>query len=483
MRLDEAQIGLLVEKVVERLAGGAPRGGHSHGSSPSDHGGHRASSRSGDMGAFETVDEAVGAATKGAAAMRDTPVRVREAMVEAMRRITLEQNADLARRAVEETGMGRIEDKINKNKLVASKTPGPEILRPQAVSGDDGLMLTERAPYGVIAAITPCTNVTETILCNAIGMISGGNAVVFNVHPTAANTSVFHVSLLNEAIAAAGGPEGVITVVRKPTIDSAQKLMTHKQVRLVVVTGGGAVVQAAMTSGKRAIAAGPGNPPVVVDETADLRRAGAGIVAGASLDNTVVCIAEKELIVVEDVAEALKKEIKQNNAIEVRGRDLQKLEKLLITPDNHVNRKYIGKNPSFILRDIGIQCDDSVRLVLCEVPDERHPFVQHEMLLPVLAMVRVPNVDEAVAMAKRVEHGYRHTAVMYSNNIQALHNMARAMDCSIFVKNAPSSAGLGLGGEGYTSFTIASPTGEGLTNAIHFTRERRCTLKDHFRIV
>jgi acyl-CoA reductase-like NAD-dependent aldehyde dehydrogenase len=220
-----------------------------------------------------------------------------------------------------------------------------------------------------------------------------------------------------------------------------------------------------------------------VDETADLRRAGAGIVAGASLDNTVVCIAEKELIVVEDVAEALKKEIKQNNAVEVRGRDLQKLEKLLITPDNHVNRKYIGKNPSFILRDIGIQCDDSVRLVLCEVPDERHAFVQHEMLLPVLAMVRVPNVDEAVAMAKRVEHGYRHTAVMYSNNIQALHNMARAMDCSIFVKNAPSSAGLGLGGEGYTSFTIASPTGEGLTNAIHFTRERRCTLKDHFRIV
>ena len=132
---------------------------------------------------------------------------------------------------------------------ISAAPPGPEILRPVARTGDHGLMLTERAPYGVILAVTPCTNPTETILCNSIGMLSGGNAVVFNVHPSAARISNWFVHLLNEAMMGVGGPRDTIVSVEKPTIESAQALFVHPNVRLVVVTGGPAVVKAASAHG------------------------------------------------------------------------------------------------------------------------------------------------------------------------------------------------------------------------------------------
>jgi acyl-CoA reductase-like NAD-dependent aldehyde dehydrogenase len=221
---------------------------------------------------------------------------------------------------------------------------------------------------------------------------------------------------------------------------------------------------------------------VVVDETADITQAAEGIIRGASIDNNIVCIAEKEIIAVSDIADMLKRELLSRQVVELSGRDIRRLEKVLITSDDHVNRDFVGKNPSVILSEIGMQVSDDVRLVLCEV-DEDHPFVQHELLMPVIGFVRVPDVDDAIEMAVRVEHGFRHTAVMYSHDIAKLHRMARAVDTSIFVKNAPSVAGIGGGGEGFTSWTIASPTGEGLTSALSFTRRRRCTLKEYFRIV
>lgn len=221
---------------------------------------------------------------------------------------------------------------------------------------------------------------------------------------------------------------------------------------------------------------------MLVDDTADLGRAADGIVRGASLDNNIVCICEKVLVSVADITDALKRELKKRAVVELTGADIRRLEKVIITPDNHINRDFVGKNPSVILAEIGIRVGDDVRLILCEV-GEKHPFVQHEQLMPVLPLVRVPDVDTGIDVSKRVEHGYGHTAVMYSRDIEKLHRMARVMDSSIFVKNAPSVAGIGGGGEGYTSFTIASPTGEGLTTAVSFSRERRCTLKEYFRIV
>ncbi|HEU4732980.1 MAG TPA: aldehyde dehydrogenase family protein, partial [Kofleriaceae bacterium] len=419
---------------------------------------------------------------RGFAENEKAPVELRKKMIAAMRETTRKHVRELSQYAVEETTFGRVEDKISKNLLVAEKTPGCEILRPVAYTGDDGLMLTERAPYGVLLAVTPTTNPTETILCNAIGMVAAGNAVVFNVHPSAAQVCNWCVHLLNEAIQAAGGPRDVIVSIERPTVESAQALMKHPLVRLVVVTGGPVVVKQAMASGKKVIAAGPGNPPAVVDETADLDRAADAIVRGASLDNNIVCIAEKEIIAVDSIASELVRRLESRPVLRLDAHKTRELEKVILEGD-HVNKAWVGKDAALIARQIGIGGHGhELRLLVCEV-DEGHPFVQHELLMPVLPLFRVRDAADAIAAALRVEHGFHHTATMHSTNIDHMAAMARMCNCSIFVKNDASYAGLGLGGEGYTSFTIASPTGEGLTTAVHFTRERRCTLKDAFRFV
>jgi propionaldehyde dehydrogenase len=319
-------------------------------------------------------------------------------------------------------------------------------------------------------------------------MVAGGNSVVFNPHPGAVGTTLRTVELLNGAIVSEGGPPNVLTCPEKPSIESAQSLMRHPRIRLVVVTGGPAVVREAMGSGKKVIAAGPGNPPVVVDETADLEAAAGHIVDGASLDNNIVCICEKEVLAVERVMEPLKRAMAARGAVEVKGNDLRHLEELILKenrgPSQHsvTRREWVGKDASAILAEIGVRVDESVRLIVCETPYE-HPFVWTELLMPVLPLVRVPDADRGIDLAKQVEQGFGHTAVMHSNDIRRLSRMAREIDTTIFVKNGPSFAGLGLDGEGYPSFTIASPTGEGLTSARTFTRMRRCTLVDCFRII
>ncbi len=475
--MDDRQIARIVEQVVARLGADTPKGPavlrHARGSGDVASDGR---------GVHHSVDAATAAARQAFLALDEIPLADRKRYIAALRETTARELENISRMAVEETGLGRYTDKLAKNRLVLEKTPGVEALQPTAWTGDDGLTLMEQAPYGVIGSITPCTNPTETILNNGIGMLAAGNAVVFNTHPNAKGVSAYFIDKLNAAIEGEGGPPNVFNCVAHPTIDTAGQLMKHADIRLLVVTGGGGVVKAAMTCGKRAIAAGPGNPPVVVDETADIVQAGRDVVFGASLDNNIICIVEKEIIAVADIADALKRELKANHAVEVRGGDLRRLEKLLITPDNHVNRDYIGKDAAVILADAGIRVPDSTRLAYAEV-DEGHPFVQHEMLMPVLGFVRAPDVDTAIEIARRAEHGYGHTAVMHSTNIKALSRMARVINTSIFVKNAPSAAGVGLNGEGFTSWTIASPTGEGMTYAPHFSRARRCVLKDAFRIV
>jgi acyl-CoA reductase-like NAD-dependent aldehyde dehydrogenase len=474
MALDEAKVAAIVDQVLARLQAG---GGAAPARAPAVvHGGDV-----GKNGVFPDIDTAIAAARKAHEQFVKQGLEAREKAVEAMRRVILAHTEELSRMAVQETRLGRVEDKINKNRLAALKTPGPEILVPRSFTGDHGLTLTERAPYGVICSITPCTNATETVINNAIGMVSGGNAVVINGHPTAKGVIAHTVRLLNKAMVESGAPDNLVSTIPEPTIESAGSVMKHPGTALVVVTGGPAVVKAAMATGKKCIAAGPGNPPVIVDETANLQRAARDIIAGASLDNNIVCIVEKNIVAVEAIADRLKQELVRAGAYFVKDSMVPRLAKAVLDGD-HPNKDFVGKNPSRIVREAGAEVPDEVRLAFCEV-EESHPLVQVEQLMPFLPFVRVKNVDEAIAAALRIEHGYRHTAVMHSLNIEHLHAYARVANTSIFVKNAPSFAGLGLGGEGYTSWTIASPTGEGLTTAINYTRERRCVLKDYFRIV
>jgi acyl-CoA reductase-like NAD-dependent aldehyde dehydrogenase len=496
--LDEAKIAEIVGRVVERLMPSVPGAAPAPVRAakepfcapappryePKAQGPAIGRSRGGlPPGVFDDMDRAIDAAHIAYAQHEAASLETRARVIEAIRACGRRELEHISRAAVEETGLGRYDDKLKKNSLVIEKTPGLEILRPAAYSGDHGLMITERAPFGVIGAITPTTNPTETIICNSIGMVAGGNAVVFNVHPGAKGVSNDFVGKMNQAIVAAGGPENLVCSMAEPTIESAQALMRHEGIRLLVVTGGPAVVREAMNSGKRAIAAGPGNPPAVVDETADLQRAAKGIVEGGSLDNCVVCTAEKEIIAVAEIADLLKRYIQEKGGCEVKGPYVEKLRKLVVADDGlHPNKDWVGKDATKIAAAIGLNVPAGTRMLFVE-GDEHSPFVQAELLMPVLGFVRVPAVEDAIAMAKRVEHGFGHTACMYSTNIDNLHAMARTINTSIFTKNAPTFAGLGLGGEGYTSFTIASPTGEGLTTAVHFTRERRCTLVDSFRIV
>jgi acyl-CoA reductase-like NAD-dependent aldehyde dehydrogenase len=493
--LDERKIQEIVERVVARLGNGLPatpaeaveRAAQNFPKAygqplPSEiHGKKEIRIPRATNGIYPDVDSAVKAARVAFEQHERSPLELREKIVAVMREVTLKHLKELAQYAVDETGLGRYEDKLKKNTLCATKTPGVEILRPIAYSGDHGLMITERAPFGVIGAITPTTNPTETIINNGIGMVAGGNSVVFNVHPGAARVCNWFVHLLNEAIQGVGGAKNLICSVEKPTIESAETLMKSKGIRLLVVTGGPGVVKAAMGSGKRAICGGPGNPPAVVDETAHLDTAAKGIVLGASIDNNIICTAEKEVLAVSSICDELKKRLVSEGCYLLSDRQVAQLEKVVLEGD-HTNKKFVGKNASVILKEIGVRVGDDCRLAICEVPEE-HPFVQHELLMPVLGIVRTPDVATAIAAAKRCEHGFGHTAVMYSTNIDAMHAMARTINTSIFVKNGPNLAGLGYLGEGYTSFTIASPTGEGLTTAVSFTRERRCTLKDYFRFV
>ncbi len=439
-------------------------------------------------GIFPDIDAAVQAAQVALLRLNAETLALRQEIVASIRRTMLAEAAALARLAHEETGLGRFADKVRKNELVARKTPGTEALTPITVTGDAGLMLEERAPYGVIGAITPVTNASSTLIGNAIGMLAAGNSVVFNVHPHAKRVGQRTVELLNDAIIAAGGPVNLVTTVAEPTIESAQALMRHPGVRLLVVTGGAGVVREALRSGKRAICAGPGNPPVVVDETADIDAAGRDIVLGASFDNNIICIDEKCVFVVAEVADALLEAMRRQGAYVLDDAQVRAIEGVIFESTAGprkpavVKKELIGKNAGTILARIGVQVGDETRLAVAEVPPE-HPLVWTEQMMPVLPVVRVTDADQAIDMAIAAERGFGHTAAMHSRRIDRLSRMAREVNCSIFVKNAPCYAGLGEGGEGFSSFTIASPTGEGLTGPRSFSRQRRCVLVDHFRIV
>ena len=437
---------------------------------------------------FPDVDSAVEAGRKAFRQLQDLPLSIRETMIAHIRRAMRENAQPLAYEAWQESGMGRYEDKIEKILLNADKSPGTEYLTSTAWTGDAGLTVVEYAPYGLIGSIIPSTNPISTVVSNTICMVSAGNAIVFNAHPGARNCSNKAVQLANDAIIEAGGPANLVTAIAEPTIESAAALMGHKGVNILTVTGGAGVVKAAMSSGKRAICAGPGNPPVVVDETADLEKAGRDIVRGASFDNNIICTDEKETFAVASIADELKRAMCANGAFEIDAAQIEQLKTSIFTEvpprGRHgvMNREFIGKNANVLLKAIGIDAGDEVRLVLAEV-EKDDQLVFSEQMMPIHPVVRVRDANEGIDLGKTAEHGFRHTAVMHSKNLDNLSRMARVMDCSIFVKNGASFDGLGYGGEGYCSFTIASPTGEGVTSPISFSRIRRCVLKDYFRIV
>ena len=448
-----------------------------------------AGSLSGAHGIFSTVDEAVRAAQEAFTELSDLGIEGRKKAIAHIRRIAIEDAEELGQMVFTETKIGRLQHKIEKLKVLGEKVPGVEFMSSEVFSGDRGLAVIEHAPFGPIAAITPVTHSLPTIACNAINMIASGNTVVVNPHPSGRKIAAEGVRRFNQAIHRDLGIDNLITIIAEPTLESAGALFNHRGIKLICVTGGPAVAKAALQSPKRAIVAGPGNPPVVVDETADLDNAARSIIAGAAYDNNLLCIGEKQVFVVASVFDAMMAAMERAGALRLTGSQVDALTKRAIVMTGEGAHRHwvpckdlLGQDAAVVAKAAGAAAHDDLELVFGETEVD-NPFVPTEQMMPFLPFVRCQDVDEAIHRAHESEHGFRHTAIIHSNNVRTMTRMGRLLDTTLFVKNGPSVAGLGLGGEGYLSFSIATPTGEGVTTPLTFTRQRRCTLVDDLRIL
>lgn len=471
MQANADAIRQVVQEVLAQL-GKAPKSGP-----PSD----------GDWGVFQSVDQAVAAATEGFHKLSQSPLASRAKAIECVRQICDDQAEELGRLEFEETKIGRLDHKIEKLKII-KLVPGTEFMRTDAVSGDHGLTVTEYAPFGVIGAITPVTHSLPTLAGNVVNMIAGGNTMIVNPHPSGARIACEGVRRFNKAIYKATGLENLITIIEKPTLDTAAAIFGHRGVKLLCVTGGPAVARAAMESRKKAIVAGPGNPPVVVDETACMENTAASIVKGAAYDNNLLCIGEKEVFAVEPIFDQLMDTMPRHGGYRLNDREIDALTKLAFTPPTkpgdhyHLNRDLVGLDASKLAELIGVKVPAGTQLLYGET-DTSNPYVPEEQMMPFVPFVRCRNFARGVELALEFEHGFRHTSLIHSRNVRHMTRMGREMDTTLFIKNGPCMAGLGLGGEGYLSFSIATPTGEGVTNPMTFTRQRRCVLVDDLRVI
>jgi len=434
------------------------------------------------FGIFQDVGEACAAAQDAFEQLRAKGIEGRAKVIEIVKGLCAANAEAWGKFEFEETKIGRLAAKIEKLQIV-KLVPGVEWIKPYGLSGDNGITLEECAPFGVVGAVLPVTHSVPTLSGNVVNIIAAGNSVVFNPHPGGARSAALAVRAYNEAIHAALGIENLICAIEKPTIESFGALTKNELVRLLCVTGGPAVVQAAMRCGKRAICAGPGNPPVLVDGTGCLKKAARDIIAGGAFDNNLLCIGEKQIFVFESVADRFMEALQGEGAAKLNGGQLAKLTASAFTESKDaggcshavLNRALIGQDASVLAKHAGANVPAATQLLFAETELE-HPFVMEEQMMPMVPVVRVKDIDQGIDYAKRSEHGYKHSAIIHSLNVDHMTQMGRALDTTLFVKNGPCVAGLGLGGEGYLSYSVATTTGEGITNPKTFTRTRRCVM-------
>jgi aldehyde dehydrogenase len=493
--VNETLIRDVVAEVLGRLGGGATTTSKPSAPAPAAScGGAKSTSAAspalrGKFGVFQDANEACAAAHEAYLQLKEKGVEARR-KIENIVKTMAEKNAEAwGKIEYDETKIGRLDHKIAKLQII-KLVPGVDFLRPDARSGDHGITLEEYTPFGVVGAITPSTHSIPTLSGNIVNICSAGNSVVFNAHPNAARCAAVAVRAYNEAIYRETGIENIACIIEKPSLDSFNALCKHELTRLLLVTGGPMVVKAAMQTGKRAICAGPGNPPVFVDDTCCLTRAAKAIIAGAAFDNNLLCLGEKQVFVLDQVADKLMQRLSENGAVKLNSQQLDRLTKAAFTfkegqgggcAHASVNKDYIGKDPSVLAQAAGASLPHGTQLLFAET-DAKHPFVEEEQMMPMLPIVRVKSVEEGIARSLESEHGYKHTSIIHSHDVENITAMARTLDTTIFVKNGPCMAGLGLGGEGYLSFSIATPTGEGISNPRTFTRVRRCVMVDNLRI-
>jgi len=465
----------VVSEVMRRLGDKKP------GSAPV-----RVERSSGSYGVFSSVDDAVAAATESQKKLMKLPLEDRDGIVKLIKSTAGKNAREWGAMELAETKVGRLDHKIEKLQIL-ELVPGVEYLRTHAQSGGNGLCIEEFAPFGVLGVVTPVTHSIPTLSANAINMIASGNSLVINAHPSGANCAAHAITEYNKQIAAKYGIDSLITCVMPPTLESAEQIFSHRGIALLVVTGGPAVSRAAMKTGKRAIIAGPGNPPVVVDETACLQNAATSIVKGAAYDNNLLCIGEKQVFCVDSVFDKFLEQMKMAGGFVLNSQQIDALTKAAFHtgPKDgkpHVNKDFVGRDASVLAQAAGVNIPPMTQLLVGETTAD-HPYVQVEQMMPFVPFVRVKNVDEAMDRAIESEHGYRHTALIHSQNLDTITRFGRRANTTLFIVNGPSMAGLGLGGEGYLSYSIATPTGEGITTPLTFTRFRRVMMTKSLRMI
>jgi len=435
-------------------------------------------------GVFPDVDSAVEAAHRAQRQLAAAGLETRDAICKLLKRMARENAQSWGRIELDETKIGRLDHKVAKLELLEA-VPGVEFLRTAAHSGDQGVSLDEAAPWGVIGVITPVTHSIPTVTSNAISMIAAGNAMVVNPHPSGAACAAMAAAAYNEAIRRQWNIDPLINIINPPTLRTAEELFRHERLGLLAVTGGPGVARAALKQQKRAIVAGPGNPPVVVDETADFDNAARSIITGASFDNNLLCIGEKEVFVVDSVFDRMMDAMRSAGAVELNAPQIARLaEAVFRREDDHLalDKTYVGADTHVLGEAAGASVPRGVDLIFGET-DETSPFVSEEQMMPFVPFVRCRDFDHGLELAIKYEHGFGHTAVIHSNNLANITRMGQAMNVTLFVTNGPCTACLGAGGEGYASYSIATPTGEGVTTPLTFTRFRRMSVSGSLRIV
>jgi propionaldehyde dehydrogenase len=429
----------------------------------------------GRSGLFASMDDAVSAAATAQKALAGKSIEDRKRFIEAIRKVGVDNAEALARSAHEETGLGRFRDKVDKNVFAATRTLGVEDLEPRAFAGDHGLAVEDYLPWGVVASVTPVNSPSAFMINHGITMLAGGNSVVFNTHPGCRNTSMTTVRLMNEAVVSAGGPDNLMTGVVEPTLETAKALVTHPGIDMLVITGGAALIKDAFATRKRVIAAGPGNPTAVVDETSDVKRAAREIFKGASFENTILCIGEKTCIVADKAAPGFLAEMDRLPVRRLSADEVERVFASVIDSSGHhpvTRREFVGKDAELILRAAGLSANKPVGLLLAEV-EQDHPLVWMEQFLPFLPVVRVRDVCSAIDLGIEVEGHNRHTVMIHSNDPSAIERFSREANTVVCVVNGSSLRGLGVEGEGYPGFTIGTVTGEGITSARHYVKAHR----------
>jgi len=411
----------------------------------------------------------------------DYTLEDRDRFIAAIRAKIMPNMQKLAQMEFDETGYGRIEDKVAKNTGAVMLSQGTEALPKNMYASEKGLTVEYYAPFGVVGAVTPVTNPAATIFGNGIANTAAGNAVVFNAHPFAKKTSAYAVELVNEAITEAGGPENLFVMVENPDLKTLDVIMAHPAVKLLVGTGGPGMVKTLMTSGKKVIAAGAGNPPSIIDETADIEKAAVGLLGSASFDNNLLCIAEKEVFVMDSIFDKFMKALEKAGSYIIPSGKVDDVRSTVLVqlPDGSYapNKKWVGKMANVILREAGIPIDADPRLAIYEA-DFNDPLVHTEQMLPVIPIVRCKTFEEAMERAYIAERGCTHSASIWSKDIDRVTAFGKLINTTIFVQNGGTMAAFGVGGSGTNAPTIATPTGEGVTGPQSYVRRRRFCMAD-----